>query len=97
MNKSDIDRFRNRLSDDERRRIDDAKNAIYKLVPGIKELDSSGNCGIGLFLADMNDALYTKYVKIFQLDSFIRLIQTIANPPESSNSEETEKWFQTLH
>lgn len=97
MNKSNIDRFRNSLSNDERKRIDDAKNVIYKFIPGIKELDSSGNCGIGLFLVDMNDALHTKYIKVFQLDVFIRLIQTIANPPESSNSEETEKWFQTLH
>lgn len=97
MNKSDIDRFRNSLSDDERKRIDDAKDVIYKFVPGIEKLNSSGNCGIGLFLADMDDAAHTKYIKIFQLDLFIRLIQTIANPPESSNLEETEKWFQTLH
>ena len=97
MNKSGIDRFRNSLSDDERKRIDDAKDVIYKFVPGIEKLNSSGNCGIGLFLADMDDAAHTKYIKIFQLDLFIRLIQTIANPPESSNLEETEKWFQTLH
>lgn len=97
MNKSDIDRFRNSLSDDERKRIDDAKDAVYTLVPAIKELDSNGICGIGLFMADINDAQHTKYIKIFQLDLFIRLIQTIANPQESSNLEETEKWFQTLH
>lgn len=97
MNKSDIDRFRNSLSDDEKRRIDDAKDVIYKLVPGIEKLDSSGNCGIGLFLVDMDDALRTKYIKVFQLDLFIRLIQIVANPSESSNLEETEKWFQTLH
>ena len=77
MNKSDIDRFRNSLSNDERKRIDDAKNVIYKFVPGIKELDSSGNCGIGLFLVDMNDASRTKYIKVFQKDTNFQQILII--------------------
>lgn len=96
MNKSDIDRFRNSLSDDERKRIDDAKDVIYKFVPRLKEIDSNGICGIGLFITDMNDMKRIR-AKILSLDVFIRLIQIIANPPESSNLEETEEWFRTLH
>lgn len=97
MDKSKFNQFRNNLSDDERKKIDDAKNAIYQFIPSLKELDSNGICGIGFVVADMNDAQNTNYTKLFTLDSFIRVIQMIANPPESDNTEEMEKWFQTLH